>query len=40
MTREQFASLYRPFLQKEGILGSPCLPEALLRLQEAACYDW
>ena len=33
-------SLYRPYLEKEGLLEAPCLPEALLRLQEAACYDW
>ena len=40
MTKEQFASLYHPYLQKEKLLECPCLPEALLRLQEAACYDW
>ena len=40
LTMEQFISLYRPYLEKEGLLEAPCLPEALLRLQEAACYDW
>ena len=40
LTMEQFTSLYRPYLEKEGLLEAPCLPEALLRLQEAACYDW
>lgn len=40
LTMEQFISLYRLYLEKEGLLDAPCLPEALLRLQEAACYDW
>lgn len=40
LTMEQFHSLYRPYLEKEGLLEAPCLPEAMLRLQEAACYDW
>ena len=40
LTMEQFTSLYRPYLEKERLLEAPCLPEALLRLQEAACYDW
>ena len=37
---EQFSSLYRLYMEKEGLLDAPCLTEALLRLQEAACYDW
>lgn len=40
MTMAEFQQLYQPYLIQNGLTGTSCPSLFLLRLQEAAQYDW